>query len=274
MPNKPMMKQNMTSSGPERRQHRESHGPARNWVLILIPVIGAGIVALLVIASQRERPNSTNDSVKAEPEQPAPEPTRARLAGPDPFPIVPGFVRVPSRPATITTTLPESESSAAARQLVTSLSEVSLRAGELTPEQAAKWHRNLEELIGQGTAAVPVLQEFFQRNEDVRFDAGAGTNLLGEATLRIAFLKVLFDIPAPQNVELQQQVLQTTVDPEEIALLARQLERQQPNRHRELIVEAASAVLERASNGELPAHDISLMVDLLKEYGVGPPRGN
>jgi hypothetical protein len=241
--------------------------------LILISVIGLGIVALLVIASQRERLNSKNDSVKIGPEQTARESSPAGNAMPDPFPIVPGFVPVPSRPTPKTAMRPESESSADARQLVKSLSEVSLRPGELTPDEAAQWHRNLERLIQQGTGAVPVLQEFFQRNEDVRFDAGSGTNLLGEATLRIAFLKVLFDIPAPQNVELQEQVLQTTVDPEEITLLARQLELQEPNKHRESIVEAASAVLQRASDGELPAHDISRMVELLKEHGIRAPRG-
>lgn len=97
--------------------------------------------------------------------------------------------------------------------MVNSLSEISLQAGELTAEKAAEWHRNLEKLLGQGRAAVPVLQEFFQKNQDVRFDSTRGTNLLGEPVLRIAFIKVLFDIPAPENVDLQERVLQATIDP-------------------------------------------------------------
>jgi len=42
----------------------------------------------------------------------------------------------------------------------------------------------------------------------VRFDSGPGTNLLQEPTLRIAFIEVLFNIPSPDNVDLQEQLLQ------------------------------------------------------------------
>jgi hypothetical protein len=150
--------------------------------------------------------------------------------------------------------------------LVRSLGAVDLRGG-VTPEYAAEWHRNFNELIEQGTAAVPALQEFFQKNEDMKFDTGPGTNLLGEPTLRIAFLKVLFDIPAPENVNLQEQVLRTTADPDEIALLARQLELQEPGKYREAIIAAAKAALQKAKNGELPGRDTGSLVKILEQYG-------
>ena len=140
--------------------------------------------------------------------------------------------------------------------------------GELTPEMADQWKRNLEELIEQGKAAVPILEEFFQANGDIRFDSIAGGNLLDEPTLRIAFLKVLFDIPTPDNVELQERVLQTTTDPNEIALLARQLELQEPGAHRDVIIQAANTALQLANNGGSSSGDASQLTKLLADYGI------
>jgi hypothetical protein len=152
--------------------------------------------------------------------------------------------------------------------LVKTLSEISAQPGELTLEKADQWKRGIEQLIEQGKAAVPVLEEFFQTNGDIRFDSVAGGNLLEEPTLRIAFLKVLFDIPTPDNVELQERVLQTTSDPDEIALLARQLELQEPGEHRDVIIQAANAALKMANNGGLPGRDASRLTKLLADYGV------
>ena len=45
-------------------------------------------------------------------------------------------------------------------------------------------------------------EEFFATNHDVRFDSNPGTNLLEEPSLRIALIKVLFDLPAPENLKL------------------------------------------------------------------------
>lgn len=150
--------------------------------------------------------------------------------------------------------------------MVKSLAEIDARPGALTPERAAAWQRDLLELLNHGKDAVPALAEFFQKNQDVRFDSEPDANLLGEPTLRIALIKSLFDIPAPDNVQLQEQVLRTTADPAEIALLARQLEMQEPGKHRDAIMTAATAALGAARTGNAPARDTSLMIKLLKEF--------
>jgi hypothetical protein len=183
------------------------------------------------------------------------------------------MVEVPPQPVSPAIAIPsEAERAVRARQLVKSLSEVNHQPGALTPEKAEEWRRNLTELVGQGTPAVPALQEFFQGNTDVRFDSGSGTNLLGEPTLRIAFLKVLFDIPAPENVYLQDQVLRNTADPDEIVLLARQLDQQEPGKYRQVIVDAAKAALAKAQRGELPGRDTSPLVKVVEEYGAAGPK--
>lgn len=102
----------------------------------------------------------------------------------------------------------------------------------------------------------------------MRFDSGAETNLLGDPTLRIAFMKVLFDIPTPDNVELQEQLLRTTTDPDEVALLARQLELQEPGVYRGIIIKAIKDSIMMAKNGELPDRDVTPLFEILAQYGI------
>ena len=90
-----------------------------------------------------------------------------------------------------------------------------------------------------------------------------------EPSLRIAFLKVLFDLPGPANLELQKQVLETATEPDEIALIARQLERQEPGKHEAIIIEAAKEAMEFARNGKLPGRNTRPLAELLDRY-VGP----
>jgi hypothetical protein len=223
----------------------------------MIVIIGLGVVALLLAASQRGRSNSNKPAEVAAHHEPVPDAPAAHDLVPDSAAKTSGFRGVP---------LMAEPEPVDARELVKNLSEINLQATEITAEKAEQWHQDILKLVGQGAAAVPPLREFFQRNVDVRFDSGPGTNLLQEPTLRIAFLRVLFDIPRPLNVELQEQVLRTTTDPDEIALLARQLELQEPKTHRESIIEAASTALKRASNGQLSDRDTSPLVELLKKY--------
>jgi hypothetical protein len=270
------MNKNMTSSEPEKRPGTPQ-GPARKSVLVLTLVVGVGALALTVVALRHGRQDSKSPPFHSAAEAgQAPESSGPGGAASKTVSTSPSMAQVPSPPVLpVVATPSEAERAERARQLVKSLSEVSLQPGELTPQKVEKWQRNLEELIEQGTPAVPVLREFFERNEDLRFDSGSRTNLLGELgepTLRIAFLKALFDIPAPENVELQEQVLRTTVDPEEIALLARQLDLQEPGKYRQVIVEAARAALQKVQSGALPGRDPRPLVKVVEEYGAAGPK--
>jgi len=158
------------------------------------------------------------------------------------------------------------ESSEKTKELLKVLGEI--QPDDLTKEKADRWKQHLEQVIEEGRAAVPVLEEYFDSNENVRFETASGANLLGESTLRIALIKVLFDIPTPDNVALQEKVLQTTTDPEEIALLARQLEQQEPGEHYHSIIQAARRGLQESRNGQLAHHDTASLVSILEGYGI------
>jgi hypothetical protein len=215
-------------------------------------------VALLIVSRNSKRAAPASNAVAVE-TKPARETAEVPPAT-EPLPA-------PSIPTPAESPVSNADRTATSRQLIRSLSEVNLRPGELTPEKAAKWNRELEQLVEQGTAAVPPLQEFFESHADVRFDAGPGTNLLGVSSLRMAFLEVLFNIPTPDNVDLQEEVLRTTSDPAEVALLARQLEAQEPGKYRELIIPTVKAALQR-SKGRLADRDANSLHGILGEYGV------
>lgn len=80
---------------------------------------------------------------------------------------------------------------------------------------------------------------------------------------------MLFNIPAPDNVSLQEEVLRTTYDPDEVALLARQLEAQEPGKYRDLIVSTARVSLAQIKGGLWPGRDPVPLLRILKQFGDG-----
>lgn len=225
---------------------------------VFATMIGLVCVAFLVIGSKRQGMDSTTAPANPPTEQ-ADVTVSKSLAG-----NTNSGISVNQEPAAISFHS-ETQPSEKARQLVKSLGEID---GELTVEKADKWKRNLEELIEEGKAAAPVLAEFFQSNLNVKFDSGGGTNLLESPTLRVAFIKVLFDIPTPDNVDLQEQVLRSTTDPEEVALLAHQLELQEPGVYRGVIIKAIKSSVIKAKNGEYPGSDVTPLFEILAQYGI------
>lgn len=214
----------------------------KKWALALIAMLGIGFVAQDMMQKREAPPEPSSQAPVDKPTAPPAE----------------------SRDTALERSWPEP--SARTRQLVTLLSQVDVRPGALSREKAAAWRRTVLELLNEGTAAVPAIAEYLQTNADLRFDGGPAAKLLREPTLRIALIKVLFDIPAPDNVDLQRQVLRVTTDPDEVVLLARQLEMQERGKHRTEIISAARASLDRARQGAFPGRDTSAVVTLLKKY--------
>jgi hypothetical protein len=137
----------------------------------------------------------------------------------------------------------------------------------MTPEKAAQWKQALQQLAQEGAGALPAIQQFLDRNQDVKLDFGGDTNIIGESTLRTALIKVLDNIGGPEAMAFEAQWMQSTTDPNEIAMLARQLEKQAPEQYRQLALEAAQAALSMAASGKLPDRDVGPLFSLLQQYG-------
>jgi len=242
--------------------------PARKGVLTLFTVIGLGAVTLAWVSSRSDRLNSMDQTAHEAPQMPPFQNTAGIHAGdPDTMSMTSqNPVYPPQNILPLEALRTKAGPLGHARELVRNLSRADLLASTRTPDAVAEWNRQLEELTELGTAAIPALQDFFRSRADVRLDSNPSALPSGETTLRREFIKVLFNIPDPENVELESQLLQTTHDPNEIALLAAQLKLQEPGTHREQILLAAKTALER-EKGNPQGADTHPLLAIVEEYG-------
>ena len=159
-------------------------------------------------------------------------------------------------------------SSAHAQQLINQLTQVSLGGGALTADQAQQLKQNLSLLTQQGADAVPAIREFLARNQDLNFGEGS-PQLVGYPTLRVGLLDGLRQIGGPEAVDVSRQVLQTTANPLELAVVARNLEEAAPGQHRAEVLSAARETLAQIAEGKLPAQEVAPLFQVLQTYGDG-----
>lgn len=181
---------------------------------------------------------------------------------------VPG-TRAPRPPAPVVPSVPAGPPpSAETRRLVSELANLDLKATPLTPELAAAFKNNLQQLVQNGAASVPAITEFLALNKDVAFAGTPGAaDALGSASLRLSLLEALGAIGGPESIALSAQTLQSTTDPREIALLASSLERQAPEQYREAALAAARNALAAATSGQLGGKDVGPLFNVMAQFG-------
>ena len=168
-----------------------------------------------------------------------------------------------------TATLPRINPTPETRALVSALAGLDLTA-PLTAEAAAAWKENLARLVQSGAVSIPAIQEYLALNKDVNFESVVGgVGLLGSTSLRMSLVDALGNIAGPEAIAASAQMLQSTTDPREIALLARNLERQAPEQYREAALAAARTAIAEAGAGRLAGRDIGPLFEVLRTYG-GP----
>ncbi len=124
----------------------------------------------------------------------------------------------------------------------------------------------MQQLTSQGSAAVPAIREFLEKNLDLNFDS-ASRNLLGQPSLRLSLLEALQNIGGPEALAVSSQMLQTTLDPREIAWLAQSLEQQAPGQYSEMALDAAREALTMASTGQLEGRDVGPLFNVFQQFG-------
>jgi len=154
------------------------------------------------------------------------------------------------------------------RQLVDRLVRLQPQEGVLTDEFAKGWKENLQRLTQQGAGAIPAIEEFLAKNLDYVF-GDAGRQLLGYSSARAAMFDALARIGGPEAVAALTGVLQSTADPREIALLAQNLERLEPQQHQQEVLNVARQALALASSHKLETADPAPLFEVLQKYG-GP----
>ncbi len=129
-----------------------------------------------------------------------------------------------------------------------------------------EWRRTLQQLVKEGSAAVPAMREFLARNVDLDFGPEA-SQVLGYPSVRSALFDVLEQIGGPEAMSVMLETLRTTSDPREIALLARNLERQAPEQYRQEALNAAREALAMAAAGKLDGRDVGPLFEVLQKFG-------
>jgi hypothetical protein len=158
------------------------------------------------------------------------------------------------------------EPTPAARKLVGSLLLSDLPDGPLTEEQAAAWKENFRRLVQQGDISIPAIREFMEKNADVVFGPDAG-QMLGYASVRMAMIDALMQIGSPLAETALDDLLKNTADPQEIAQLAKNLEKLAPGAYQSDMLDAARQTLAQNASGNLPGSDVAPLFQVLQHYG-------
>lgn len=235
---------------------------------VRVALLASSLVVLGVLAYIALQRNDRGAKTGPEPEPVTHEVVPAETPIPRPgvamIPVPP-----PIRPATTTAptpALPAQPVSAEMRALVEQLVKPQAAGGVLTPEQAATWRTNLSQLVQQGAAGLPAIREFLEKNVDLDFGQ-PGRQMLGYGTARLALLDALAQIGGTEALGIMSGVLQSTADPREIAVLARNFEQLDPSAHRQEVLDATRATLAMASDGKLADRDMAPLFEILQTYG-------
>jgi hypothetical protein len=169
-------------------------------------------------------------------------------AHPDPNPSVPGAGSIP------------------AGHLIGQLAQLQIAGGKLSADQGRQIQQTLQQLVGQGPAALPAIREFLDKNVDLPFGE-EGPKLAGAASLRGGLIDTLRQIGGPESLALSRQILQNTADPLEISLLARNLEEGAPGQYRQEALDVARQALSQAATGNLDVKDVGPLFQVLQTYG-------
>jgi hypothetical protein len=154
------------------------------------------------------------------------------------------------------------------RQLIAKLLQVRQGNAVITEDDAAAINQTLQELIEEGVAAVPAIRDFLRRMDDVDFDEVGGGDLVAHGSLRLGLLDALAQIGGTEALDVSLEQLRETLDPVEIAVLARNLEGEAPGVYGEEILNASRRALLAA--GQAPPDqrvDVSPLFELFEAYG-------
>jgi hypothetical protein len=255
-------------------RNRAAVGDKRDGGAKVAIILGVAAAAVVVMFLLRPGPTPVKDGAPPEGEvvttvgeQPIPDHVSVanttaprRSSAPAPSPGISS--QTPAQPVPLS--LPEATPEM--RQMVEGLVKLDTTSGVLSPEQAATWRTNLAQLVAQGASALPAIREFLDKNMDVEF-GGAGKQMLGYSSARLAMIDALSQIGGPESAALMSGVLATTADPKEIAILARNLEQIDPGAHRQQFLDAARQTLAMAAEGKLPDRDVGPLFELFQNYG-------
>jgi len=212
----------MKDNNPKARSARggRTPEPARKSiffpVLVLAVLLTAGVAGYLVLEKPAPPPP---------PAPPAATPSEPKPAVPSGAPVTPNF-SIPTRRNTAPAVQPPPSIPAvpaddrSPKELVASLTQIDGK-NPVTPDQAQAWKQTLQQLVRQGPAAVPGIQEFLAQNQDTNYAGVNGAGQLGYPSLRAGLIDALAQIGGAEATTAMLQILQSSTLPSDVAELAK-----------------------------------------------------
>jgi HEAT repeat protein len=253
------------SQRPKAESARKHLSLARRWIQIIAALVG--LLSLGTLLAILLSPGGLKPSSNALSTETAELPQEAIPLSPAAHAEVaadhhPSAAR-PTQPARVISLPPATP---AVRQLVGNL--LNLQAGTWNEEQVVAWRQNFQQLVKQGSDAVPAIAEFLSKNSDIDFGAG-GKLVLGYRSARAAMIDALSQIGGPVAELALTGVLQSSAEPRELAVIAQNLEKLNPGVHQQEALDAARQALEMVAQGGLQNRDAAPLFEILQQYG-GP----
>ncbi len=208
----------MKANHPNAPTGRDGRGPEPARTSVIFPVI---LLALLLLGAA-----GIFLALKKSPPPPAPAPMAAVPPASQP-PVPQATASVPARAPSVKPTPPSSPTQPAAapdnrspKELMAGLIQLDSK-NPLTADQAQAWKQTLQQLIRQGAASVPAIQEFLAKNQDASFPAPDGAALPGFPSLRAGLIDALGQIGGTEATAAMLQILQSSTIPSDVADLAK-----------------------------------------------------
>lgn len=238
-------------------------GAVRTWLLAFMGVIGVAwmvvVLAIFVLrpaksssgnqTSPTERAKSMGQNASARAVAKAHPTDRAESGSPVSAPVI-------SFPPASSKTL----------ELVESIAHPETTGGVMTDEQILAWQQKLKGVVQLGSAALPAIHEFLQKNIDFDFGSG-GKQVLGYPSARLAVLDALAHIGGADAVNIMSETLASSTDPRELAFLAQKLEQADPGQYQYAALDAARRALSLAVEGGLQGKDVAPLFELYQKFG-------
>lgn len=172
----------------------------------------------------------------------------------------------PTAPAPAPLTAPGPRSP---HDLMAELTALSGLSGPLTKEQAERFKQDLAELVRQGAASVPAIEEFLKKNADFDYSQLEGGDQLGYPSLRASLFDTLKQIGGPEAQATMLEALKSTALPTEMLALAQNLDSETPGVYREQILNAAQEALAMDASGQLGTNrEVGPAFRMLQNYGT------
>ncbi|MGA2540788.1 MAG: hypothetical protein ABSG78_04410 [Verrucomicrobiota bacterium] len=214
----------MNGNTPKAGPGRAGRAPEPARTSIIFPII---VLALLLIGGA-----GAYLALKKSPPPPAPAPKA--VVPPAPQPVVPQVTAAASNPfPSVKRTTPAATQAPPAipappvdnrspKELMASLTQIDGK-NPVTPDQAQAWKQALQQLVRQGAAAVPGIQEFLAQNQDANYAGLNGAAQLGFPSLRAGLIDALAQIGGTDATAAMLQILQSSTFPSDVADLAKGL---------------------------------------------------